>query len=251
MATGFAGKRGLGWVLIASWLIPGLMTLAYLILMATSDTDNTGKAWESIGLGFVLVLWWLFRLLTGHAAMSRAIAVGDAERVLELADRQLRGRRRASVRSRVHVDRAIAFEIRGDWTAALAALDQADLTKVPPRSRLLASTVRVAALVETGKPADARAAFESGLKSPQRDPALIPLVKLAEARVLWSEGQRDAAIAMFTKLIDDVRAGTSTRGAAELYLSRMAAARGDAVAAQRHRALAVKLSPTTWVAKAA
>ena len=248
MATGFAGKRGLGWVLLASWLIPVLMTLAYIILMATSETDNTGKAWESVGLGFVFVLWYLFRLLTSTAAITRAVVVADADRVLELADRELGKRWRAATRAPFHGYRAIAFELRGDWSSALAALDHPDMAKAPARTRVLAATVRVGALAETGNAADAHAAYDAALTGRVPDPQLVPLVRLAEARMRWADGKLDEAEPLLARLVDDVRAGVGTRGVAHYYLARIADARGDAAAARRHRQRAKELAPNTWVA---
>src|SRR5439155_1452425 len=84
------------WVVFASWLIPVMMMTAYGVLILTSDVDATGAAWEAIALGFVLVLWFLFRVLTEHAALSRAVDIGDAERLIELADFQLARRQRHS-----------------------------------------------------------------------------------------------------------------------------------------------------------
>ncbi|HTR52642.1 MAG TPA: hypothetical protein VMJ10_18130 [Kofleriaceae bacterium] len=239
MAIGFAGKRGIGWVLVAGWLIPAIMCGAYLILMSTSDTDTSGKIWEGIGLAFVLCLWFLFRTLTRHAAMARAVAVGDATRVLELADRQS-----AKMRS---LYRALAFQIRGAWPQALEELDRRD----PPASkRVLAATVRVAALVETGRAADARAVFDRDLarRSPTADIATASLVRLAEARVRWAEGDLGGADKLLARLVDDVRAGENVRAIAHGYAARIADSRGDAAAAAKHRARAAELAPRSAVA---
>lgn len=249
--AGFAGKRGFGWVLLASWLIPAIMTAAYIFLMYTSETDNTGKAWESVGLGFVFVLWFLFRVLTEHAAISRAVVVGDAARVLELADHQLRRWHRAGVRARLHVCRALAFEIRGEWASALAALDRPEVANAAATWRHIAATVRVAALVETGRVADARAAYDAILtdRLAMFDSTLAPLARLAEGRLRWAEGDLDGAAAVLAKLVDDVRAGAGTRGAAHHYAALVAEARGDAAAAARHHARAAELAPASWVAR--
>ncbi|MCX5747482.1 MAG: hypothetical protein NT062_33880, partial [Proteobacteria bacterium] len=57
---------------LARWAAPIIMGVAYLMLMITSDTDATGKAWMTIGFGIVLVVWVLIRLLTARAALARA-----------------------------------------------------------------------------------------------------------------------------------------------------------------------------------
>ena len=62
--------------------------------------------------------------------------------------------------------------------------------------------------------------------------------------------QPEAASALFFRLIDDVRAGTSARGAAELYLARLASVGGDAASADRHRARAAQTLADDRVAKA-
>ena len=58
---------------LQSWGVPIMMTGVYGVLMWSSETDNTGKAWMAIGLGFVFCVWWLFRVLTTQAALSRAV----------------------------------------------------------------------------------------------------------------------------------------------------------------------------------
>lgn len=236
--TGFAGKSGRGWVLVSKWVVPLVMSAAYVVLMLTSDADLGGKAWESLGLVFVLTLWFIFRDLTARAAMSRAIATADAERVLELA-----GDMRSN-RQRVH--RAIAHQLRGDWAAALAELDGLPSGGVHP----LAATVRIAALVETGRAAEARQVYEAVLARHHHSRDLALLARLAEARVRWAEGDLDGAEPMFAALVDDVRAGEGIRALAHYYAARIADAHGDAALADRHRAKARQLAPRAWFARA-
>jgi hypothetical protein len=234
VSTGFAGKRGLVWVLVATWVIPAIMLGACIILMFTSESDNAGKIWEGVAFLLMLGLWFLFRTLTRHAAMARAIATGDAPRVLELADRQ-------SARLRP-VYRALAFSLRCDWPATLAELDRGG--PPPDGKRVLAATVRIAALVETDRAADARAAFDRDLARRARsgDVAADALVRLAEARVRWAEGDVPGADALFTRLTEDVRAGEGVRATAHDYAARIADQRGDAPAAAKHRARAAALA---------
>jgi len=252
--AGFLGKRGVGWALLASWLVPGMMILAYIVLMITSETDNTGKAWMAIGLAFVLVLWWLFRLLSEHAAMARAVAVGDADRVLELAGNQLARRRGDAARAPFLVYRALAHEIRGDWERALAEADAARPGGAAGRSwELLAATVRIAALVETGKVEQARELLDREVEprakelDPRTNASALVLATLARGRVLCAEGSGDAALAQLERVIDDVRAGSSARAVAHAYAARCSR---DPAAAQRHRKQAAQLGPGTWAARA-
>jgi hypothetical protein len=232
--TGFAGKRGRVWVLVGKWVVPLVMSAAYVVLMLTSETDIFGAAWESLGLVFVLTLWWIFRDLVARAAMSRAVATADTDRVLELAA-DLRGPRQ-------HVHRAIAYQLRGEWAAALAELDA-----MP--SGPLAATVRIAALVETGRAADARQVYDSVLAKRPLSRDLDLLARLAEARVRWGEGDLGGADPLLARLIDDVRAGDGIRALALHYRARIADAHGDTATADRHRTKAKQLAPHAWFAQ--
>jgi len=219
--VGFGGKRGLIWVLVSSWLVPLMMTGAYFVLIMTSEVDASGAAWEAIAFAFVLILWFIFRVLTEHAAMGRAVDVGDAERVIELADFQLARKSSARGRAPFHVYRALAFDLRDEWDAALAELDKAE-----PRAswRALAATVRVSALAETGRAAEARKIFDAELagRPVTRVMQVDILARLAEARVKLAEGDRAGAEAIVSRLVDDVRAGSGIRARAKALAERIA-----------------------------
>lgn len=217
---GFGGKRGLFWVLVSSWLVPLMMTGAYIVLIMTSDVDATGAAWEAIAFGFVLVLWFIFRVLTEHAAMGRAIDVGDADRVIELADFQLARKRTASGRGPFHVYRALAFDIREDWPAALAELDKA---QVRGNWRALAATVRVSALAESGRAAEARKLFDAELagRPVTRVMQVDILARVADTRLRFAEGDRAGAEQLVSRLVDDVRAGSGIRERAKQLAARI------------------------------
>ncbi len=218
--TGFAGHRGLLWVIAAGWVVPAMMTAAYIILMLTSETDTTGKAWESMGLAFVLVLWFVFRLLTERAAMARAVALSDPERVLELAEFQLSRRRSARGKAPYHVYRALGLALREDYAGALAELDRAE-----PRGRYraLAAAVRTGALAELGRAGEARKVFDAELtgKPVTRDHDADILSRLSEARLRIAEGDRAGAQPILARLADDVRAGSGTRDRARALLEKL------------------------------
>ena len=77
--VGLFGHRGLFARFVSSWLVPLMMTIAYVFMMLTADTDSsvdraTRVAWMSLGLAFVLVVWWIFKLLVQYAAFARAAA---------------------------------------------------------------------------------------------------------------------------------------------------------------------------------
>jgi hypothetical protein len=219
---GFAGRRSRAAVMLASWLVPAIMAAAYMILIVTSEVDRTGAAWEAIGFAFVLLLWWMFRLLTEHAAMARAVAVGDAERVAEIADHRL-GKRFARSRTTFLVYRALAYELDGDWQAALQRLDQA---KPAGAWRSIAASVRVSALAELGRASEARAVFDADVqRGAVRDAQLGLLSRLAEARLRRAEGNREAASELVEALAHNVRAGSGTRARAQAMLEELRVAK--------------------------
>lgn len=233
----FLGRTGLFWRFIASWFVPVIMTLAYIYLALTSETDATGWAWMSIGLAFVLVLWWLFRVLTKGAALSRAVAVGDADKVSELDKRPLQA--------------AVAFELRGEWANALEAVRRAQAKK--PRDQVLAATTEISALVETGEVAKARTVLETlppmlAKLNERLEGASHIAATLAKGKVLAAERANPEALAALQKVIDDIRTGQRTRALAHHYAARAAAADGQHALADKHRERATALAPSAWFA---
>lgn len=201
----FAGKRGRGWQLAASIVVPLMMAGAYVVLIATSDVGVSGATWEAGGFVLVLGFWFAFRILTRRAALSRAMAVGDHGRILEL--------------SRDPIHRAIAHELRRDWPAVLAAL--ADAHPQTDEDRVIAAAVQIHALCETGEVARARAVFDREI-----EPRVAGLdrrmnatgharAQLARGRVLVAEGKTAEADAVLQRVIDDVRADPTSRAAAQ------------------------------------
>jgi hypothetical protein len=228
------------WQALARWAVPVMMTLAYALLAATSEPDATGKAWMAVGLGFVLVAWFVFRRLTEAAALARALSIGDTSRLFALADRYLPRKRRPEARAPFLVARAFAHQLRGEPAEALAVIEEA---RPGPELQPLASAVKIGALVELGRSAaDARAV---GIRAP-RVPALA---WLAEGQIAWRDDQFDAASPLFARVIDDVRAGSAIRAIAHVYAARIAEARGEAAIAARHRATAANLATpdATWL----
>lgn len=233
----FLGRSGPFWRFIASWFVPVIMTMAYVVLALTSQTDATGWAWMSIGLAFVLVLWWMFWILANGAAMTRAVAVGDAERVLEIDKRPLHA--------------AVAFELGGDWAKALSAVRRAHPKK--PRDQVVAATTEISALVETGEIAKAREVVDQtkpivARMNERLEGASHIAARLAEGKVLACERKNAEALAMLQKVIDDVRTGQRTRALAHHYAAQAAAADGQHAAADKHRERAKTLAPQAWFA---
>ena len=249
------------WRVLSRWAVPVMMSLAYILLAATSDTDAVGKTLMAAGLVIVLIVWFVFRALTETAGLARALAVGDVARLLALAERHLPRARRPDARARLLIARAFAHQLRGDPTAAIAALDEAypASTRAPsPSDRAhgvsdsphpahdlapLAHVVRLAAVIELGRSTtDLR-------RLPPSAPRLPALTWLAEGQLAFSDNDLDTATQRFARVIDDIRAGSATRAMAHLYAARIAEARNDLAAAKHHRtaAAAVALVDATWL----
>jgi hypothetical protein len=228
------------WRILSRWAVPVMMTLAYVFLAATSETNTTGKAWMGAGLALVFVVWFVFRAMTEAAALTRALNVGDVVRLFALADRHLSRKRRPADRARFLVARAFAHELRGEFAEALAAIEEA---RPDPELIPLASVVKIGALVELGRPVDeARAAIVRTARTPA-------LGWLAEGLIAWRAGDLDIASQRFARVIDDMRAGSAARAIAHLYAARIAEARGQAQIATRHRAATANLAApgATWL----
>ncbi|MBA3454526.1 MAG: hypothetical protein H0T42_15660 [Deltaproteobacteria bacterium] len=242
--------------ILQSWGVPVMMAFVYSVLMWSSETDNTGKAWMAIGLAMVLVVWWLFRTLTAGAALSRAVAVGDTTRTLELVAAQLASKKQPAARATLLVMRARALELRGDWAGVLTALDEAALAKLPHKQRtswrILATSARIGACIEAGTIAEARRLLDAELT-----PAAATLdrrihrgsllhVSLAAGRIAAAEGRTADAVPLLQAVLDEVLAGGAERALAHFYLARLAP---EPAAAASHRAEIAKLIPdeTAWI----
>src|SRR5262249_9426319 len=101
------------WGALSRWAVPVMMALAYALLVATSETDATGKAWMAAGVVLVLTAWFAFRALADAAALSRALSVGDTAALSEIADRAPVRRRRPAARARPLIARGFAQLLRG------------------------------------------------------------------------------------------------------------------------------------------
>jgi hypothetical protein len=233
------------WYYASRFGVPFLVTSAWIFLAISAETDATGYSWMAVGFAIVLVLWFLFRVAIARAGLARAVAVGDHERLRQLA---AKGQRT----SRAMLYRALADDMQGKWEAVLDAL--AGVRGLDGTRKFLAESTRIGAQVERRDAAAARKALAQlekienvggGLPTP------APLLRaLAEGRVLWIEGKLDDAEPKLQRVIDDIRTGPYTRGVAHVYAARIAEAKGDAAAAVRERAAAHKLAPNTWVATA-
>lgn len=221
---------------LAKWGVPIGMTICYAFLAYTAETDAAGQAWMAIGLGFVFVIWFVFRLLAERAALHRALGVGDTVRLFALADKHLARTNKDPDRAPFLIAQAFGYQLRGDMEQALAIVEQAK-----PIGELvaLAQLIRITALVE----------LDRGAEPPAAAPRTPSLVWLAEGELAWRAGDRAAASEKLGRVIDDIRAGSATRAIARFYAARIADAAGDAKAAAKHRAEIAKLVPAdaTWL----
>jgi hypothetical protein len=221
------------WYVLSRWAVPVMMTLAYLLLAATSDTNLVGKAWMGVGLGLVMVVWFVFRALTETAALARGLAVGDVAKLRTLA-------RRHAPRPAFAVGAAFAHQLAGAPREALAAL--AGITP-PAELAAAAAAIRIGAGAELGAPAEE---LRGLLVASPRQPALR---WLAEAEIAWRAGRSAEAAELLGRVIDDIRAGSATRGIAHVYAARIAEAAGDSAGAATHRAAASRIATpeATWL----
>jgi hypothetical protein len=209
----------------ASWVLPLIgMAIAYTVLAWSSDTDNTGKAWMAVGFGFVVVIWVVFRILVDQTALARAVATGDAARILALTDKQLARKRGDAARGPFLVYRAFAQESRGDHAAALATL--AGAKPADGGLQLLAAALRVLSLAAKNDVAAARRACDDELepRAAKLDTRLhaAPHIhaNLARGRLLIAEGKADEAHRYLQKVVDDIRTGPALRSRARELMSK-------------------------------
>jgi len=167
---------------------PIIIVAAYGMLMATSHTDNTGKAWMSLGGLFVLILWFLITYLVGRAA---------------------RGRDETSASISALVERA-------DWEATIA--------RVAGVTTPQAIAQRAVAFAELGRTAEAGAAIAELPPPPevapvQIDHAVAELeLALARARVAIAQGKRDVAKQALSAIANNIRATAPQRATAKKFL---------------------------------
>lgn len=240
------------WGALSRWAVPVMMTLAYALLVVTSETDASGKAWMAAGLLLVMAVWFTFRALADSAALSRALSVGDTERLLALADRGLAHRRTRppAVRARFLVARGLAHLLRGELPAARTALDALDAARPAPELQPLAATLRLIIQVELAAPETAGRLYRADQPDtrgmldtfPVAAPRAPWLAWLADGLRAQRTGELDAATSLLTRVTHDIRAGSALRAIAHLYIARIADTRHDPATAARHRTAATDLA---------
>ncbi len=204
------------WMRLATWILPPLgMAFVYTVLAWSSDTDTTGKAWMAIGFSFVLVIWFVLRVLVEQTALPRAVATGDAARILAITDKQLARRKGDAARGPCLVYAAYAHESRGEPARALELLGEA--RPIEPGLQLLAAALRVLALAATGEVSEARRVCTEELepRAAKLDARLQAAphthANLARGRLLLAEGKHEDGTRQLQRVIDDIRAGDAIR----------------------------------------
>lgn len=223
---------------LTSWPVPVVMTALFVVLVWTSNASLAGALAAMVGLALVLVMWALFREMSFHAEIARALSVGDAALAHRLIEAQL-ARQSERRRAPYLVYRATAYELEGNWPRCAEDAEAArahDLARGGRAAwRMAAACLHTGALGELGRSDEARALFEGEVRP--RATALGPggslPAQLAEGRLLLASGELDAAVEKLTPLTRHVRLGPAQRACALHYLGRAEAARGDDAAAKR------------------
>ncbi len=232
---------------LTSWPVPAAMTVLFLVLVWSSEASMAGSLAAMVGLAMVLVMWALFREMSFHAEITRALAIGDAALAHRLIEVQL-ARRGKGRQAPFLVYRAMAHELAGDWTRCAEDAEAArtgELARGGKASwRLAAACLRVGALCELGRTAEAHTLFEADIRP--RAAALGPggslPAQLTEGRLLLAAGEPAEAIAKLTPLTRHVRLGPAQRALALHTVGRAEAGRGDDAAAKRAFAQARSLT---------
>lgn len=231
---------------LTSWPVPLAMTLLFAALLWNSNASTAGILAAAVGLALVLLFWGMFREMSVHADVSRALSVGDAATARRLAEVQL-ARRKGAAKAPFWLYRAMAHELAGQWQECLDAVDEArpqELRRGGAASwKLVAACLRVGAWSELGEVARARALFDEQV-APRvavvGDSGSL-LAQLAEGRLRLAEGDLTGALARLTPLTRNIRLGPAQRAMAFHYLARASSKQGDATAAERAQAQATAL----------
>jgi hypothetical protein len=240
--------------LLTGWPVPVFLALVFAALMSTSDAPPAGLLAAAFGFGLVLLLWAMFRELSVHAEISRALSIGDGKTAARLAEVQL-ARRRGSRRGPFAIYRAMAHELCGEWSAIEPAL--ADARPEALRGggggaswQQVASCLRVAARAELGELAGARAVFDDDVapRLAERGTTASIFATLTEGRLRLAEGDLAGAEDRLLPLTRNIRLGPSQRAIAFHYLARAAASRGEADEAAKLSGQAAALAPASWFA---
>lgn len=233
--------------LFSSWAVPLVVFGAYLFLIETIGASLTVTLITFVVFLCVVVLWFMFRELAAHAAIARAIAIGEPDEVLTRARAAIQHRLTARGKLAFRVEEAVGLGLRGEWAASIAALDALAGAALKPAWRVVAATARVHAATELGDAAAARAAAADVTAGTRP----IDIVRReCEARVAFVEGDHARAGALFRALGSEIRLGPAPRAAALYYAGRCAQATGgDDARSLFERAIA--LAPRTWIKAAA
>lgn len=239
---------------LTTWGVPVIVGLAYVGLVRTSAIHGWIQLVVLVVLVAVALLWFMFREMAVHAALARAAAIGDAADVSRRAAEQVARRWTAKARMPFVLYEAIGHELRGDWAAALATLDQARPQLGAPTSPwgLVAARTEIAAQLALGKPEAARAAYAASFGAARAAPGSPAelFAREGQAKLQLADGDAAAALPTFLALSREIRLGPAARAVALVHAARCQAALGDAAAAAATLATARPLAPGMWTAQA-
>jgi hypothetical protein len=231
--------------LVGSWAVPLVVLGAYAFLVYTIDPPMTAALITFVVFLIVICIWFMFRELTAHAAIARAIAVGEPDDVVTRARNAIDHRLRARAKLPFRIYEAIGLGLRGQWAESIATIDEVAVDGLKRSWQLAAAAARVAAATELGDAAAARAAFA---KVTALAPPTDMVRRECEARLAYVEGDRARAKPLFAALSSDIRLGPSARAAALYYAGRC---EDDPAAARTLFERAIGLAPKTWIKAAA
>lgn len=230
-----------------SWAVPIVLALAYLFLVYNLETSLSISLLVLAGGAVVLAVWFLFRGLAAHAAISRAIAVGEPDDVVTRARHAIDHRftRRSKLPFRVY--EAIGLGLRGQWEQSLEVIDA--IGDAPAKWRLLAGVAQIAAATELADRERARKAMDEVTPLASRLGRAADLtLRECRARVRFVDGDLAGAGPLFKALSDDIRLGPAPRAAALYYTARCTE---DTEEARTLYERAMGLAPKTWIKAAA
>ncbi len=239
---------------LTTWGVPVVVGLAFLGLVRTAHLNGLVQVLVLLVMAAVAMLWFMFLEMSVHAALSRAAAIGDADEVSRRAAEQVGRRWSAKSRMPFILYEAVGHELRGDWTAALVALDRARPNLGPPTSPwgLVAARTEIAAQLALGKPEAARAAYVASFGAARARPGSPAELFAREglAKLQLADGDPAAALPTFVALGRDGRLGPAARAVALVHAARCQTALGDAATAATTLASARGLAPGMWTAQA-
>lgn len=241
---------------IAELIVLFVVALAWLAFVVFSGATGIAKALMGVGFAFALMLMFTIRELKQHATISRYAAIGEPDKILEIADAQLSRRRSPKRRVPFQVYKAIAQGMKGEWEDVIETLEAIDFERMGAKARrtwqFLYYNNLLAAYCFTGRVAEARTMFDDHIEpfgTIVRSPGTKLAISESRAKLHYFEDDLDEARKGFESLVDDVRLASAARALYHYFLGLVARDQGDADRSAEHFRKASELAPNTFVAE--